>query len=276
MRTAVRSNSMMFLLLASAASLCCAPMALALSSTNLSPAGNAAQASDTTVQQAFEGAATQRPGLALDESGASAETAEETAPAVNSKAAPAGDETQSDKTLNGGAAGEKAGDDKSAGDAKDAADPRPAEIIRDLSTLPAPVKAMREKIVEAAASGDIERMRPLMETAKPQVMNGEADDPIDTLKGFSGDPEGQEILAIILDLMASGAARVDAGTPDEAYVWPYFVGKPLADLTPPERVELLRIVTAGDLMGMEETGNYNFYRLGITPDGRWKFIAGGD
>jgi hypothetical protein len=29
-------------------------------------------------------------------------------------------------------------------------------------------------------------------------------------------------------------------------------------------------------MGMEETGNYNFYRIGISPDGQWKFVAGGD
>ena len=41
-------------------------------------------------------------------------------------------------------------------------------------------------------------------------------------------------------------------------------------------MELLRIVTAGDLMGMEEGGNYNFYRLSITPDGEWKSLTSGD
>jgi hypothetical protein len=160
----------------------------------------------------------------------------------------------------------------------DGADAPAAEIIRDLSTLPEPVRQMRERLVEAAASGDIERLRPLIEgTPKPpQIMSNESDDPIDTLKNFSGDPDGQEILAIMLDVLSTGVARIDAGTPDETYVWPYFVGKSLSSLTPPERVELLRIVTAGDLMGMEETGNYNFYRIGISPDGQWKFVAGGD
>ncbi|WP_117194225.1 hypothetical protein [Rhizobium terrae] len=154
----------------------------------------------------------------------------------------------------------------------------PLEIIRDLSKLPAPIKHMREQIVEAAASGDIERLRPLFGTGASQtnVMNNEFEDPIEALKNFSGDANGQEILAIILDILSTGAAHFDVGTPDEAYVWPYFTGKALGSLTPPERVDLLRIVTAGDLAGMEENGNYNFFRLGIGPDGKWKFFSGGD
>ncbi|TDK37154.1 hypothetical protein E2F50_09680 [Rhizobium deserti] len=154
----------------------------------------------------------------------------------------------------------------------------PAEIIRDMSTLPAPIKRMREQLVEAAASGDVERLRALVGTGanRTQIMGTDSDDPIDTVKGFSGDPDGQEILAILIDILSTGAARFDAGKPDEVYVWPYFTGKTLASLTPPERVDLLRIVTAGDLIGMEESGNYNFYRVGITPDGQWKFLAGGD
>ncbi len=47
-------------------------------------------------------------------------------------------------------------------------------------------------------------------------------------------------------------------------------------LTPQEKVELLRIVTAGDVTEMQEFGNYNFFRVGITPDGRWKFLSVGD
>jgi hypothetical protein len=35
-------------------------------------------------------------------------------------------------------------------------------------------------------------------------------------------------------------------------------------------------VTAGDFAEMEEGGNYNFYRVGITPDGQWKFFVAGD
>ncbi len=154
----------------------------------------------------------------------------------------------------------------------------PSEVIRDMSALPAPVKKMRDDLIAAASSGDVERLRSLLGQGANQtlIMTPEGEDAIDTLKSFSGDPDGQEILAIMIDILSTGAARFDAGKPDEVYVWPYFVAKNVESLTPPERVDLLRIVTAGDLIGMQENGNYNFYRVGITPDGQWKFLTGGD
>ena len=159
-----------------------------------------------------------------------------------------------------------------------AADGPPPEIFHDISKAPEPVRKMRQMIVEAAASGDIERLRGLLGTGagQTQITGSEGEDPITTLKGFSGDGDGLEVLAILLDILSTGYAKVDAGTPDEAYVWPYFANKSLATLTPPDKVELLRIVTAGDLADMQEYGNYSFFRLGITPDGKWKFFSGGD
>jgi hypothetical protein len=206
------------------------------------------QGQSRAILQAFEGTTLPQPGPAINRS-AQAGDAKTTAPPADPNAA------------------------KSA-----PADSKPAEIIRDMTKLPAPVKHMREQLVEAAASGDISRLRALMGTGatQTQVMNGEFEDPIETLKSFSGDADGQEILAILLDILSTGAAHFDVGTPDEAYVWPYFAGKQLSTLTPPERVDLLRIVTAGDLAGMEENGNYNFFRAGISPDGKWKFFSGGD
>ncbi|WP_374730654.1 hypothetical protein [Aliirhizobium terrae] len=180
---------------------------LALSDNALRPqVDDGAAPAEAPLRQAFEGATT--PDADTQTEG---ETGEET------PAAPEAPATQA------------------AEPAPDAADAPAAEIIRDLSTLPEPVRQMRERLVEAAASGDIERLRPLIEgTPKPpQIMSNESDDPVDTLKNFSGDPDGQEILAIMLDVLSTGAAHVDTGTPDEAYVWPYFVGKPLSSLTPP-------------------------------------------
>ena len=153
----------------------------------------------------------------------------------------------------------------------------PVEVLSDVSKIPLAVARMRELIVEAAASGDIERLRPLLGKGPTQTQVGETDaDPIETLKGLSGDPQGIEILAILLDVLSTGFVLTEKGTPDEAYVWPYFTEKPLASLTPPEKVDLFRLVTAGDFAEMEEGGNYNFYRVGITPDGQWKFFVAGD
>jgi len=175
----------------------------------------------------------------------------------------------------------KPGKDTKKDDSQDKADePQiPVEIIRDMDKLPAPVQKLRFAIVEAAASGDIERLRPLLGTGADatQVAVGDTpEDPIAALKSLSGDKEGREVLGILLDIISTGAAIVDKGTPNETYVWPYFAEKPLNSLTPPEIVELYRIVTAADVEDMKQFGSYNFYRIGISPDGKWKFFVAGD
>ena len=151
-------------------------------------------------------------------------------------------------------------------------------IEHDISKAPEPVRKLRQQIIEAAASGDIEKLRPFIAAGQKEfrIDGNDGADPIAALKSYSGDPDGLEVLAIIIDLLSTGYAHIDAGTPDEAYVFPYFAGKPLNTLTAPEKVELLRIITAGDLADMQEYGNYSFYRVGISPDGKWKFFTAGD
>lgn len=165
-----------------------------------------------------------------------------------------------------------------AGDTQPADVPQVSDIQHDPSKAPEPVQRLRRLIIEAAASGDIEKLRPLVNPGPNQArVDGDgSEDPIAALKSFSGDPEGLEVLAIILDLLSTGYAHMDKGTPEEVYVWPYFAGKALNTLTATEKVELLRIITAGDLADMQEYGNYSFYRIGITPDGQWKFFTAGD
>jgi hypothetical protein len=155
----------------------------------------------------------------------------------------------------------------------------PAEVIYDIEKAPEPVRRMRQLIIDAATTGDILKLRPLMNPGPDQTsvpLQDPEQDPIDALKAISGDNDGMEILAILLDILSTGFVQLDKGTAEEAYVWPYFAGKSLGLLTPKEKVELLRIVTAGDVAEMQEYGNYNFFRIGITPDGRWKFLTVGD
>lgn len=101
-------------------------------------------------------------------------------------------------------------------------------------------------------------------------------DPIKFVKELSGDSEGQEILAIMEEVLNAGFVHLDAGTAEEIYVWPYFFAIPLDKLTAPQRVELFKIVTAGDYEDMKTYGTYIFYRVGITPDGKWSFFVAGD
>ncbi|MCX7304624.1 MAG: hypothetical protein NTV73_09825 [Hyphomicrobiales bacterium] len=153
------------------------------------------------------------------------------------------------------------------------------EVIYNLDRLPEPVRRMHDLIVEAAKSGDIEKLRPLIGLADGMTQLSFAEiegDPIEYLKGLSGDSEGQEILAIMEEVMLAGFVHLDAGTPNEIYVWPYFFGIPLDKLDARQRVELFKIVTAGDLEDMKQFGTYIFFRVGITPEGRWAFFVAGE
>lgn len=220
-----------------------------------------------------------RPALALSElKQLPGETAQDTRPAEEPEAEEPDESLQlpmPDPLIRGDGANDEAVVEEQAPEEPE----EPVEVLYDIEKAPEAVRRMRELIVEAAASGDIERLRPLLgkgmtETQVSLVETQEG--PVETLKGLSGDPEGVEILAILLDVLATGFVHVGEGTAEEMYVWPYFAEKPLASLTLPEKVELLRIVTAGDFADMQEFGSYNFYRVGITPDGQWKFFLAGD
>ena len=156
-------------------------------------------------------------------------------------------------------------------------DERP-KILRDPNLLPEPARRMRELILKAARSGDIERLRPLIGVGDRQTQlafDELQSDPIEFLKSASGDPDGYELLGILVEVLESGFVRVEE--PEGAlYVWPYFFAYPIKDLTPAQKVELFGILTGGDWEDMQEFGAYIFYRLAITPEGEWKFFLSGD
>jgi len=155
----------------------------------------------------------------------------------------------------------------------------PVPVVEyDPAKLPLPVRRLREQIIEAASTGDIEKLRPIIEAngEPPDFSFNEVGDPIDYLKSLSGDEEGREILAILIEVLEAGYVHVDVGTPDEAYIWPYFARYPVDKLTPPQIVELFKIVFAGDYEDMKTYGAYISYRIGLTPDGRWSFFLVGD
>ncbi|KAA3450871.1 hypothetical protein C7I87_09010 [Mesorhizobium sp. SARCC-RB16n] len=153
------------------------------------------------------------------------------------------------------------------------------EVVYDLGKLPEPVRRMHDLIIEACKSGDIEKLRPLIGKGDSMTQLSLADidgDAIAFLKGLSGDPDGQEILAILEEVLSAGYVHVDAGKPQELYVWPYFFALPLDKLDAKQRVELFKIVTAGDFDDMKQFGAYIFYRVGITSAGQWMFFVAGD
>lgn len=152
----------------------------------------------------------------------------------------------------------------------------PPEIITDLSRLPAAVASTRERILAAARSGDLQQLSALMGEPKPIFSFTDDKDPIAFWKANYPDSDGVEVLSILVTILETGFVRVDEGTQQEMYVWPYFVRMSLKAITAPQKVELFRIITGADYKDMIAFGAYAFYRLGIGPDGTWHFFVAGD
>ena len=154
----------------------------------------------------------------------------------------------------------------------------PAEIIIDLSRLPVPVARMRERILEAARSGDLEKLLLVMQSNEtlPVFSFGDEKDPVAFWKANFPDSDGIEILATLIQILETGFVHVARGTPQDMYVWPYFAQTPLKDLSREQKVELFRIVTGSDYKEMTAFGAYSFYRVGIAPDGVWHYFVAGE
>jgi hypothetical protein len=169
--------------------------------------------------------------------------------------------------------------DTDSGTGADSAMPIP-EVEYDFSKLPPPVARLRQQIIDAATTGDPEKLRPIIDANGEPPDFGPDDqgnsDPIGLLKLQSGDEGGREILAILIEVLEAGYVHVDVGTPDEVYLWPYFARYPIDKLSPPQLVELFRLVYAGDYEDMLSNGVYDYFRAGIAPDGTWKFFVQGD
>jgi hypothetical protein len=116
----------------------------------------------------------------------------------------------------------------------------------------------------------------LMNESKPIFSFTEEKDPVGFWKANYPDSDGVEALSILITILETGFVRVDEGTAQDMYVWPYFVRMPLKTLTAPQKVELFRIITGADYKDMIAFGAYAFYRLGIGPDGTWHFFVAGD
>jgi hypothetical protein len=103
------------------------------------------------------------------------------------------------------------------------------------------------------------------------VAAAHVEDPIAFWKKASADGAGRDVLAAMLNVIASGYVRVGQGH-EEMFVWPYFAEIDLATLTPSQEVDLYRIVPPSLAVPMKKEGKYSYYRLGISPAGVWHYF----
>jgi hypothetical protein len=149
-----------------------------------------------------------------------------------------------------------------------------AQPAADLAHLPPAVQRMRDRILAAARTGDLQTLLALMRAngSMPVFSHTQKQDPAAYWKENYPDSEGVEILSILISILETQPVRADAGTPQETYVWPYFARLPVKSLTPAQKVELFRVVTGSDYKEMLERGRYVFYQVGIAPDGTWRYF----
>ena len=145
----------------------------------------------------------------------------------------------------------------------------PAEIITDLSRLPVPVARMRERILEAARSGDLEKLLLVMPSnaTLPVFSFGDEKHPIAFWKANFPDPDGVEIP--LIQILETGFVHIARGTPQDLYVRPHFAQTPLKDLSREQKVELFSIVTGS-------TRRCPALTVSIAPDGVWHYFVAGE
>jgi hypothetical protein len=149
------------------------------------------------------------------------------------------------------------------------------QLGHDISKLPPQVQRMRQAILQAAVTGDIEALRvPIeMNEIHPVFAKSHVPDPIAYLKSVSADGNGREILAILFNILTAGYAIANPGTKDEMIVWPYHAVIPLNALTPSQEMEIYRFLPPARVKEMIAQGKYRFYSAGIGRDGVWHYFS---
>jgi len=141
------------------------------------------------------------------------------------------------------------------------------------SGLPPAVTEMRDAIIAAARTGNIEElMIPIQwNELPPDFGEHSVKDTLASWKKHSPDGTGHEWLARLINLLESPYAVVRQGRDVEnakIYIWPAFAELPLDKLPPKLNVELHRIVSPPEAARMKKSG-YDGYALAIGADGTW-------
>ncbi len=164
---------------------------------------------------------------------------------------------------------------------------KPPEISRDVESLSPNVRRMRGLLLEAIRTGDSAALKkpiewnevpPTFGKGAPRGVRGPA--MADQLAAFfrerSGDGQGRETMGQMINILAVGHARINAGQPQDMYVWPYFAVLDPRLLTPEQEVDVYRVMGAAQLREWREKGRYPFWRIGIGPDGTWHYFLGAE
>jgi hypothetical protein len=148
--------------------------------------------------------------------------------------------------------------------------------IDDIARLPAPVAAIRAKILAALDKNDIEALRIPIDWNEVRplfVKSGTyraGTDPIAILKALSFDGRGREILSILRAVLAQPFVIVTRG-PVTLYEWPAFAHR-LQAAPEPATPAQWACVRFADLARSNAEGKPRPMKLAIAEDGVWHYF----
>lgn len=147
----------------------------------------------------------------------------------------------------------------------------------DLAALPAPVRAIRDKILAALDRNDVEALRVPIDWNEVRPLFAKSGafkagtDPIEILKALSFDARGRETIEIMRAVLAQPFVKITRG-PVTLYEWPAFS----RDAKPPANEEETqarwRCVRFADLARANSEKKPRPTRLGVASDGVWHYF----
>jgi len=147
--------------------------------------------------------------------------------------------------------------------------------LRDLALLPERVAAMREKILEACESGEIEALRPAIERNETLPLLGESGDrpktfasAIEFLRKRSFDGGGREILLLLENALNAPFVHARAGM-HESWVWPAHGLVPVDRAQEPLPAEWLGCISFADFLAAKNAAMTRIQRVTIGQGGTW-------
>lgn len=140
--------------------------------------------------------------------------------------------------------------------------------------LPPAVTAMREAILEAVQSGQIDDLKFALDLneLKPELAADAVPDPVAFWRKMSVDGTGRDILASLGTLLELPHTVQPLGKDPEntgLFIWPAFADRPLAELSADENAQLARLESPAQVARMKMEGRYTGWRLVIGADGVW-------
>lgn len=152
------------------------------------------------------------------------------------------------------------------------------EVSSDISALPEAVQATRQKLIDAARTGDIEALQAVIDAQEvpPNVSFGDPDDAVKYLKDVSEDDEGRQILGLLLDLFDQPYAFYPDSGGETNYIWPYLAEMDPSALTPEQQVDTYRLLNTEQIEELKQFGGWYYWRTIITETGEWTAFVAGD